>query len=445
MPPPIIKEINLRKINQAIRQKNLKWVAGDTELSRRPLETKRKMLLPALPVPEKAPIIKLTCPLPPLPKTLDWRNVGGKNFVTSVKNQGGDPVCIAFATVATLESCLLRTLEPYFPNINPIRDVVDLSERVLISCNSKYPSVSEFVISTGLPPESCDPFVPFEVGSPSVGWQLKTVRAEQHTWYKDLSIDEFKALLVLIGPIATGMNVPEDFFSYTSGIYSKAIGPNVGFHAVSVIGFDDLEECFIVKNSWGQNWGEQGFFKIAYSMFGEGTGVEFGRLTETYFGTFLSSPTTIPISLRTCDGHYVTVVNGGGLGGPNTGTNAVALHTDATKVGPWETFEIVWINPTHFGIKTVNGNYVTAVNGGGIGGPNDNTSPIHTDASNSGPWERLLLNYDFSSARATFQILNGQFLTAVNGGGFGGPNNVPIHTDATALGPWETFTLELLR
>jgi hypothetical protein len=131
--------------------------------------------------------------------------------------------------------------------------------------------------------------------------------------------------------------------------------------------------------------------------------------------------------------------------GPNVGSHAVALHTDATTAGPWETFEITWIDPTHFGIKTVNGNYVTAVNDGGIGGPNDNTSPVHTDATAAGPWERLLLNYDFSSARATFQTLNGQFLTAVNGGGFGGPNNVPIHTDATVLGPWETFTLELLR
>ncbi len=445
MPTPIIKEVDLRKINQAIGQKKLKWVAGDTELSRRPLETKRKMLLPALPVPEKALIDKLTCPLPPMPNTLDWRNVGGKNFVTSIKDQGNDPVCIAFAVTATLESCLLRTLEPYFPSITPIRDVVDLSERVLISCNSKYPCSAEFVISTGLPPEECHPYVPGNVGSPSVGWQLKTVRAEQHTGYKDLSIDEFKALLLLIGPIATGMNVPWDFFSYTNGIYSIAISASAGFHLVSVIGFDDLEECFIVKNSWGQSWGEQGFFRIAYSMFGEGTVVEFGRLTDAFSGTILSSPTTIPISLRTCDGHYVTVVNGGGLGGANNGPGAVALHTDATKVGPWETFEIVWIDPTHFGIKTVNGNFVTAINGGGIGGPNDNTSPIHTDATNSGPRESLLLNYDFSSARATFRTLNGHFLTAVNGGGFGGPNNVPIHTDATALGPWETFTLELGR
>jgi hypothetical protein len=31
------------------------------------------------------------------------------------------------------------------------------------------------------------------------------------------------------------------------------------------------------------------------------------------------------------------------------------------------------------------------------------------------------------------------------GGGFGGPNNVPIHTDATNLGPWETFSLEVIK
>jgi hypothetical protein len=305
--------------------------------------------------------------------------------------------------------------------------------------------VAEFILSTGIPPESCDPFTPNQAGTPRAGWQLRTVRAAQHNWYRGITLNEFKALLVLLGPITTGMNVPADFFNYAGGVYSKAEGPDMGFHLVSVVGCNDFEHCFIAKNSWGQDWGEHGFFRIAYSMFGEGTGVGFGVLTDTYAGAVLASPTMIPVALKTLDGHYLTVVNGGGLGGPNAGPTASALHTDATKVGPWETFEIVWTDATHFGIRTSRGHYVTAVNGGGVGGPNNASSPVHTDASRCGPWERLLLNYDFSSGRATLQTPSGQFVTAVNGGGFGGPNNVPIHTDATVLGPWETFSLELLR
>ena len=103
-----------------------------------------------------------------------------------------------------------------------------------------------------------------------------------------------------------------------------------------------------------------------------------------------------------------------------------------------------WVDSTHFTLRTANGHYVTAVNGGGVGGPNDASSPVHTDASWVGPWEELTLNYDSTTKQAMIQTPNGCYLTAVNGGGFGGPNNVPIHTDATAVGPWEKFTAEII-
>jgi hypothetical protein len=62
---------------------------------------------------------------------------------------------------------------------------------------------------------------------------------------------------------------------YTSGIYSRTHNSNYsGSHAVLLIGYDDANQCFIVKNSWGADWGESGFFRIAYS-----------ELTSlTYFG-----------------------------------------------------------------------------------------------------------------------------------------------------------------
>ena len=118
-------------------------------------------------------------------------------------------------------------------------------------------------------------------------------------------------------------------------------------------------------------------------------------------------------------------------------------HTDATATGPWERFSVEWIDAaqTQFALKTVNGRYVTAVNGGGMGGPNDATCPIHTDATWVGAWEALTWNYDSGTKTVTIRTPNGCYLTAVNGGGFGGPNTTPIHTDATARGPWETFKL----
>ena len=148
------------------------------------------------------------------------------------------------------------------------------------------------------------------------------------------------------------------------------------------------------------------------------------------------------IALRTNGGNYVTIVDGGGLGGPNNGPGAVALHTDAAAAGPWEQFQVVWVpGSNHVALKTEDGHYVTAINGGGIGGPNDQTCPVHTDATAIQGWEQLVLDYDPNTQIGTLRTSDGHYLTAVNGGGFGGPNDVPIHTDATTVGPWETFSV----
>jgi hypothetical protein len=154
--------------------------------------------------------------------------------------------------------------------------------------------------------------------------------------------------------------------------------------------------------------------------------------------------------------NYVTAVNGGGLGGPDSGPSAVPLHTDAISAGVWETFNLILqpgsppIGPgMKFALQTSDGkNYVTAVNGGGIGGPNDATCPIHTDATAPGSWEFFTLKINDTVNPPTVQIspllalplVGARYLTAVNGGGIGGPNTQPVHSDATGVGAWEQFS-----
>jgi hypothetical protein len=61
----------------------------------------------------------------------------------------------------------------------------------------------------------------------------------------------------------------------------------------------------------------------------------------------------------------LTAVNGRGLGWLNSGTEGTALQTDATTVGRWKKFTIVWVNQPdgRFALKTANNHFVTAVNG----------------------------------------------------------------------------------
>jgi hypothetical protein len=141
-------------------------------------------------------------------------------------------------------------------------------------------------------------------------------------------------------------------------------------------------------------------------------------------------------AIQTSSGNFVTAVNGGGIGGTNP------IDTDRTQANSWETFTVVWLDPafTKFALRTQSGNFVTAVNGGGIGDPK-NVLPIHSDATAIGAWEKFNFNF-LPNNQVTISTLSGKFLTAVNGGGMGDLKNaLPIHTDATKQQSLEVFTL----
>jgi hypothetical protein len=52
--------------------------------------------------------------------------------------------------------------------------------------------------------------------------------------------------------------------SYKRGVYRHKTGDRVGGHLVALVGYDDRQQCWIVKNSWGDQWGDNGWFKMGY-------------------------------------------------------------------------------------------------------------------------------------------------------------------------------------
>jgi cathepsin B len=81
------------------------------------------------------------------------------------------------------------------------------------------------------------------------------------TFHKE---DNIKAEIMANGPLETGFTVYEDFLSYSSGIYDPTSKKNMGGHAVKIIGWGEEEgtKFWLVANSWGSRWGEEGFFRI---------------------------------------------------------------------------------------------------------------------------------------------------------------------------------------
>jgi C1A family cysteine protease len=207
-----------------------------------------------------------------IPSHFDWRNAGGKNYVTPVRNQKNCGSCWAFSLVGAMESLALIALE--IPGTD-----MDLSEQTLVSCSNAgscdgggIGTAAEHLRKSGIPKEACYTYRAYNtecglICTDSLGL-YSSYNIQNWVNICDGSapdINVLKSMLVTLGPLSVGYAVYEDFYSYRSGIYSHVSGDKMGLHAVLLVGFDDREGYFIVKNSWGPTWGEEGYFRIAYS------------------------------------------------------------------------------------------------------------------------------------------------------------------------------------
>lgn len=136
--------------------------------------------------------------------------------------------------------------------------------------------------------------------------------------------------------------------------------------------------------------------------------------------------------IRTLDGHYVTAVGGGGR-------TWDTLRTDATSPTDFETFTFVETaaqggtdQKFKYAIRAFNGQYLTAVNGGG-----QIADVIHTDATQLSSWETFTVSSQRLGVYAIRTDL-GHYMTAVGGGG---KTDDAIHTNIARIGDWESFTL----
>lgn len=199
----------------------------------------------------------------PPPSSFDWRDVDGKNYITSIKNQANCGSCVGFAAVAVLEAVVQIETDEIFD--------CDLSESHLFFCGGGscgggwYTEAAvEYIETVGVVDELCFPYTPADLNcdQKEENWNQRTIRAKRTgTTTENTNI---KNALIEYGPLLATFEVYEDFSSYRSGIYEHVWGFLVGAHAVVIVGYDDEGEYWICKNSWGNRWGEDGFFKIKY-------------------------------------------------------------------------------------------------------------------------------------------------------------------------------------
>ncbi|KQC11411.1 MAG: hypothetical protein APR62_01650 [Smithella sp. SDB] len=278
------------EIIKFIKQKKARWSARDTKISRFTNTERKKRLGSQIPIQTIQEKILVTTSAA-VPSQLDWRNYNGSSYVTPIKEQGDCSDCWAFASTAALESNKL--ISGNTPGV-----FLDLSEQTLNSCSGAgncsggyIDAAANFLRDIGVPLEACNPYTATD-GMCSVScsdWLTNPYKISG--WYKvNPAVEAIKYALYNYGPVVALMAVNTDYYYYSTGVYEYSWGSFEGYHAVLVVGYDDVEQCFIIKSSWGEDWGEAGYGKIAYSEVAGDT--QLGFWTIAYENAI---PTDFPI------------------------------------------------------------------------------------------------------------------------------------------------------
>jgi C1A family cysteine protease len=256
----------LEAIQKAIKEKGLSWTAGETDISRMTEAEKRGMLggLPPEPGSPERPregiekLAKLS-----MPSYFSWGNHNGYNWMTSIKNQGYCGSCWAFAACEDFEAVQkIRLYQPY-------REI-DVSEQTIVSCwkgdcnDWNLDGTLESFKNNGTPDETCFPYVSGTGYVPPCAnrcsdWLSRALFIDDWGRYDSPAVATIKGEIQNDGPVMTWMNVFTDFRDfYTGGVYVHTGGTSLGGHFVVLYGWDDGNNCWLAKNSWGTGWGETG-------------------------------------------------------------------------------------------------------------------------------------------------------------------------------------------
>jgi len=235
-----------------------------------------------------------------IPPSFSWREQ-----MSSVKNQGNVQSCAAFAATAIMEFQKRKR--------SGVAQEYDLSEALLYeistyeenqtpsSCRQAGRYFSDIINALktfGMPREDCHPYdkvcedPPPKFGEESLLWCGRWDDLSSLNKIKDavaINTLDLKALknAIYVAPVLAGMIVFGDFFSYSGGVYEHppSEGESIaGFHAVVLVGYDDAKKALELRNSWGADWGEDGYAWMSYDL------VTAGEYTVTYNGNTIETP-----------------------------------------------------------------------------------------------------------------------------------------------------------
>ncbi|KAL1807302.1 hypothetical protein ACET3Z_030370 [Daucus carota] len=195
-----------------------------------------------------------------LPSSVDWRKHGA---VTPIKNQGRCGSCWAFSAIVGVEG------------INKIKtnNLVSLSEQELVDCESDNQGCNgglmenalEFIKrSGGVTTERVYPYRARDERCDATKMNAPVVKIDGHENVPENN-EYALAQAVANQPVSVAIDAGgSDMQFYREGVYTGECGTELD-HGVAVVGYgatNDGTKYWIVKNSWGTDWGERGYIRM---------------------------------------------------------------------------------------------------------------------------------------------------------------------------------------